>query len=151
MKNEIYNSSTQPFEIRKLKILGTLESLPKNLSNFFIALKMSNQKKEQKVEIPMELYISQTALEKEFSWITQVIEQEKGDVIKINLCSTVFKRKGCGFESEALSSLPLLHFELGRKKVYVVIADINKITKEQTAALEEICPWGSAFLDCILL
>ena len=55
------------------------------------------------------------------------------------------------FESEALSSLPLLHFELGRKKVYVVIADINKITKEQTAALEEICPWGSAFLDCILL
>ena len=151
MKNKIYNSSTQPLEVRNLKILGTLESLPKNLSNFFIALKMSNQKKEQKVEIPMDLYISQTALEKEFSWITQVIEQEKGDVININLCSTVFKRKGCVFESEALSSLPLLHFELGRKKVYVVIADINKITKEQTAALEEICPWGSAFLDCILL
>ena len=81
MKNEIYNSSTQPFEIRNLKILGTLESLPKNLSNFFIALKMSNQKKEQKVEIPMDIYISQTALEKEFSWIPQVIEQEKGDVI----------------------------------------------------------------------
>ena len=99
----------------------------------------------------MDLYISQTALEKEFSWIPQVIEQEKGDVININLCRTVFKRKGCGFESEALSSLPLLHFELGRKKVYVVIADINKITKEQTAALEEFCPWGSAFLDCILL
>lgn len=132
-----------------LKLLGTERTLLENLQNFCFALSFSNSHKQKLSEIPVLIYLPENTTISDSADFDVYIKEFQKHPFFFTGTNNLLKKST---NTESLNpSLPAFIFNMNQTEIILYIADINKICQKQQDFLENLCPWGSAFINCILL
>ncbi|MCQ2589446.1 MAG: hypothetical protein MJ179_03385 [Treponema sp.] len=132
-----------------LKLLGTETSLLQNLENFFSALSYSNSQTEKLKQILVTLHLPEDSYLNDFPWLQNAINTAQTAPFSFTAAPSSSNVSAAKIQNS--TPFPMLYFVLKDVTITLYMADINKIPQSQQAFLEALPPWGSAFLNCILL